>query len=50
MSLFAYNYTLKKYLLSQARDSRIELWRVQENMTFQCDSSWEGVTLKPGQC
>lgn len=40
----------QKYLLSHARDSRIELWEHQENITFQCYSSWEGVTLKPSQC
>ena len=50
MSLFAYNYMLKKHLLSHTSDNRIELWRGQENMTFLCDSSWECVTLGPGQC
>lgn len=40
----------QKYLLSHARESRIELWKGQENMTLLCDSSRQGVTLKPSQC
>lgn len=47
MSLFAYNYMLKKHLLSHASDNRIELWRGQENKTSLCDPSWEGVIWGP---